>query len=162
PLKTGDRLELFGVTLEFRDRDTDAVGSTPSFTLVDTPTPGGPNAAVMKELNVDESARTDVAPSAKLRAVLAFARHLARALGLKAVLPRILESLFSIVPQADRGFILLRDAGTGKLIPKAVRHRRLTATGADAPAISRTILDHALQTGKALLSADAGHDSRFD
>src|SRR5262249_31975500 len=76
--------------------------------------------------------------------------------------PRILESLFSIFPQADRGFILLRDAGTGKLIPKAVRHRRLTATGADAPAISRTILDHALQTGKALLSADAGHDSRFD
>src|SRR6266568_5777017 len=91
PLRAGDRLELFGTILEFRDKDSDTTPPSPSFTLVDTPTPGSPNAAVMKELIVDESARTDIAPGAKLRAVLEFTRNLARALDLKEVLPRILE-----------------------------------------------------------------------
>jgi serine phosphatase RsbU (regulator of sigma subunit) len=159
PLQPGDRLDFFGTVLALEAGDTELALPPPNFTLVETPNESG-KAAVMKALNVDDSARTDVAPGAKLRAVLEFTRNLARALDLKEVLPRILESLFAIFPQADRGFILLRDAGSGKLLPKAVRHRRTTTVG--APAISRTILDHALQAGKALLSADAGHDSRFD
>src|SRR5438128_100514 len=117
-LRTGDRLDFFGTVLEFREGDTDATPPA-SFTLVDEPA-GPANAQFLKELNVDESARTDIAPGAKLRAVLEFTRNLARALELKEVLPRILESLFAIYPQADRGFILLRDAGSGKLLPKAV------------------------------------------
>jgi sigma-B regulation protein RsbU (phosphoserine phosphatase) len=157
-LKPGDRLEFFGTDLEFRLEDSDSGGAIPQFTLVDSGSSA--KTAVMSAINVDDTLRTDVAPAAKLRAVLEFTKNLARALDLKEVLPRILESLFAIFPQADRGFILLRDANTGKLMPKAVRHRRDTTIG--APAISRTILDHALQTGKALLSADAGHDARFD
>lgn len=156
-LRSGDRLDLFGTTLEFRSEDA-TMAPKPIFTLLESKDPGG--ASVVSALHVDDTLRINVAPEAKLRAVLEFSRNLGRTLDLKEVLPRILESLFVIFPQADRGFILLRDPSTGRLLPKAVKHR-----GGDPdspPAISRTIIDYALQSGKAVLSADAGHDARFD
>lgn len=160
-LRNGDQIEMFGTTLEFFDAEQppSAVRSRPAFTLHEEGD-GQHEAEVMSTLAVSEAGRTSVAPEAKLRAILEISRNLSNALDQKEVLPRILESLFAIFPQADRGFILLRDAASGKLLPKAVRHRRPGAI--ETPSISRTIIDHALQSGKALLSADAGHDTRFD
>src|SRR3712207_8201940 len=57
------------------------------------------------------------------RSVLEISRNLAQTLDLNEVLPKILESLFAIFPQAERGFILLRDPATGQLVPRAVRQR---------------------------------------
>ena len=76
------------------------------------------------------------------------------------MLPKILESLFAVFPQADRGFILLLDRDTGQLVPRAVHQRRPEDGG--RPAVSRHIVNQALSTGRALLSADAGTDARFD
>src|SRR5262249_41308906 len=73
-LRPGDRLDFFGTILEFRDGDPSTPSSTPSFTLVDEPA-GPANAQFLKQLNVDESSRTDIAPGAKLRAALEFARN---------------------------------------------------------------------------------------
>jgi len=157
-LRPGDRLELFGVVLEYQVDGADA-GAGPGFTLIETPAVAG-TASVMSAVDVTDVARVSVAPEAKLRAVLEFSRNLSGTLDLKEVPQKILESLFAIFPQADRGFVLLRDSGTGRLLPKAVRHRRPNAI--ESPAISRTVLDHALKTGHALLSADAGLDERFD
>ena len=56
---------------------------------------------------------------------------------LSEVLAKLLDSLFSIFIQADRGFIVLQDRATGRLVPKAVKHRR--ADAAEQIRISRTI-----------------------
>jgi sigma-B regulation protein RsbU (phosphoserine phosphatase) len=156
-LQPGDRLEFFGTTLEYQPQDNPDL-HRPVFTLVEPKDPGG--ASVVSALHVDDTVRIHIAPEAKLRAVLEFSRSLGRTLDLREVLPRILDSLFVIFPQADRGFIVLRDPVSGRLLPKAVKHR--CGDPESPPAISRTIIDYTLQSGKAVLSADAGHDARFD
>src|SRR5262249_50179204 len=88
-------------------------------------------------------------------------RNVSNTLDLAQVLPRILESLFTIFPQADRGFILLRDPASGQLVPRAVRHRREQPNSTALP-LSRTVLEHAINEGPALLSPAAGSDARFD
>jgi serine phosphatase RsbU (regulator of sigma subunit) len=152
PLHPGDRIELGGHLLLF------AGPEPPPFALADTTQIPGP--PVVRSLDLAAGLRTEVSPEAKLRAVLEISRNLSTTLRLEEVLPKILESLFALFPQTDRGFFLLREPTTKKLVPKAVRHRH--APPGDAAAISRTVLDHAVQTGRAVLSGDAGHDDRFD
>ena len=62
--------------------------------------------------------------------------------------------------QADRGFIVLRDPRTGRLVPKAVKYRR--QDDAQTVRISRTIVRNVMATKEAILSADAATDARFD
>ena len=58
--------------------------------------------------------RYEVNPEAKLKALMEISRNLGRALGLAEVLPKLLDSLFAIFVQADRGFIVLRDRANGQ------------------------------------------------
>jgi len=102
----------------------------------------------------------EVHPGAKLKAVLEISRSLAGTLGLESLLPKILDTLFSIFPHADRGCILLKDLATGKMIPRAFKHRR---EGEDATVkLSRTIVNKVLTEKKGILSADAASDSQFE
>jgi serine phosphatase RsbU (regulator of sigma subunit) len=100
-----------------------------------------------------------VEPEAKLRAVLELSRTLGDTLAPDELPPKILEGLFAIFPQAYRGFVLLGDPAAGPLTPKAFRHRG--GRGGTPPAVSRTVIDHALATGRAVLSTDAALDERF-
>ncbi|NOX54985.1 MAG: SpoIIE family protein phosphatase [Planctomycetes bacterium] len=101
----------------------------------------------------------DVQPEAKLRAVLEISRSLAGTVELESLLPKILDSLFHIFPYADRGCILLKDPATGKMIPRAFKHRR---EGEDATVrLSRTVLKKVLAEKKGILSADASNDAAF-
>ena len=100
----------------------------------------------------------DVQPAAKLKAVLEISRSLAGTLEVEKLLPRILDSLFSIFPHADRGCILLED-DDGKMVPRAMKHR---VESEDASVrLSSTILNQVLEQKKAILSADAASDDRF-
>jgi serine phosphatase RsbU (regulator of sigma subunit)/pSer/pThr/pTyr-binding forkhead associated (FHA) protein len=103
--------------------------------------------------------RLAVKPETKLQAVLEISTNLGKTLELERVLPKILESLFKIFPQADRGFIVLKDQQTGKLLIKALRMRREEDNSPTR--LSSTIVKQAMQTGRAILSADAGDDRRF-
>jgi phosphoserine phosphatase RsbU/P len=47
---------------------------------------------------------------AKLAALMKINANLGRALALDEVLPKVLVSLFEIFPQADRGFVVMKDA----------------------------------------------------
>jgi sigma-B regulation protein RsbU (phosphoserine phosphatase) len=105
------------------------------------------------------SLRLQVNTEAKLKALLEISQHLGRALELSEVLPKLLESLFRIFPQADRGFIVLSDPQSGKLTPKAVHYRR--ESDAQSFRLSRTILGAVISGRQAILSADAAADSRF-
>ena len=97
---------------------------------------------------------------AKLKALVAIGQHLGRALALGEVLPKLLDSLFAIFIQADRGFVVLKNMETGELVPKAVRHRRDNSI--ETIRISRTIVNEVINSREAILSADAATDSRFD
>lgn len=96
----------------------------------------------------------------KLKALLEITHTLGAALSLDDVLPKLLDSLFKIFLQADRGFVVLQAGENGPLVPKAVKHRR--GNGQETIRISRTIVNQAMESKEAILSADAATDSRFD
>jgi serine phosphatase RsbU (regulator of sigma subunit)/pSer/pThr/pTyr-binding forkhead associated (FHA) protein len=106
-----------------------------------------------------EGVRTEARPEAKLRAVLEISRNCGALLKQDELLPKILDSLFRIFVQADHGFILLRDEASEELVPKAVKNRG--GTDLSAP-VSHTIVQKAMETGKAILSADALSDAALD
>jgi serine phosphatase RsbU (regulator of sigma subunit) len=155
-LKAGDRLEIFGLTVAFQD-DAPFAAQTPSAIHAAAE---GPMPSVLSSLEVGAGLKEEVDPEAKLRAILELSRTLGATLELEEVLPKILESLFAIFPQADRGFILLNDPASCQLIPRAVLYRNGQADA--SPELSRTLIDYALNTRRAVLSADAGLDARFD
>jgi len=156
-LASGDRLELPGATFTFQTEPADGPGAVP---LLAEPPPTEPPSSILSSIELARGPYLQVAPEAKLRAVLEIARYLGTTLALDDVLPKTLEALFSIFPHADQGFILLRDPSTGLLDPKAVRHRSGRREG--PPVFSRTVINHALASGRAVLSADAGQDERFN
>lgn len=134
----------------------------PNAVLMDEERPGT-TSTIMSRVDISSGTaglRIAVKPEVKLKALLEITQKLARAVSLNEVLPKVLDSLFSIFVQADRGFIVLRDPKSGRLIPKAVKQRRESH---DAPIrISRTILNGVIGSKEAILSADAATDSRFD
>lgn len=101
-----------------------------------------------------------IKPEVKLRAILEIGQALRRELELDAVLPKILATLFNIFPQAEQGFILLRDAKSNKLRVKATRSRKPDES--DTVAVSMTVVRQVLATGEAVLSTDVLDDSRFN
>src|SRR5436853_273872 len=79
-------------------------------------------------------------------------------------LPKIVESLFQLYKQADRGFIILReetierDKPVERLIPKVIKTRR--AQDESSTSYSRSIVRECLKTVAAFLSDDASQDKR--
>jgi len=105
------------------------------------------------------SLRLSVKPEAKLRAVLEIGRSLGNSLRLDDVLQKTLDGLFKIFPQADNGFVLLKDPERNRLLVKAAKSRQ----GGEEPSvrISMTVVRQAMKTGEAILSANALGDERF-
>jgi serine phosphatase RsbU (regulator of sigma subunit)/pSer/pThr/pTyr-binding forkhead associated (FHA) protein len=103
--------------------------------------------------------KLEVNPEAKLKGVLEISRALAGTTDLNALLPKILDTLFVIFPHADRGCVLFQDPATGKMVPRAMKHRR--AGDDETVKLSRTILNTVLTQKSGILSADAASDSRF-
>ncbi len=120
------------------------------------------NSTVMSKLEIspgEPRLRLTANPEAKLKALLQIGRDLARTVRLDEVLPKLLDNLFSIFLQADRGFIVLKDPSSDRLVPKAVKRRRGSN---EQISISRRIIQGVMSRKEAILSADASTDSRFD
>jgi serine phosphatase RsbU (regulator of sigma subunit)/pSer/pThr/pTyr-binding forkhead associated (FHA) protein len=121
------------------------------------------NSTIMSKVDVSSSWSSRalaVRPEAKLKAMFEIAHNLSRTLSLDEVLPKLLDSLFTIFVQADRGFVVLASSPSGPLIPKAIKLRR--PDDDTAVRISRTIVRQAIDGKEAVLSADAASDSRFN
>jgi len=122
--------------------------------------PSSDSSSIITSLDLkNRNPRIAVRPEAKLRAVMEISQNLARTLKTEDVLPKILESLFKIFPQADRGFVVLKDALSGVLQVKSQRTRREDQT--ETARLSMTILREAMTSARAILSADAATDHRF-
>ncbi|HEV2973087.1 MAG TPA: ATP-binding protein [Pirellulales bacterium] len=67
--------------------------------------------------------RSEVDPQVKLDAVLDIIRNVGTPLDIDEVLQRILDTLFQIFPQADRGYMFLTEAGELQTLPCAMKHR---------------------------------------
>ncbi len=98
-------------------------------------------------------------PQAKLTALMEITRALGTAIAMDKVLPRVLDCLFDLFKQADRGFIVIADPD-GNLKPLAMKLRREDDHATFR--ISRTIVRHVLDTKSAVISTDAANDDRFD
>ena len=137
-------------------------GGGPPVTLEDDDGPGAPAVlAALSRTGVD-GFRLDVNPRVKLDAVLSITRALTGSDDTDRVLDRTLADLFRIFPQADRGFALLADAPGEEPSVRAVRTRATVPGADDEQRLSRTLVRRVLETGEALLTADAAGDGRFD
>jgi phosphoserine phosphatase RsbU/P len=155
-LRANDRIEVPGLIVRFHDDRAPAVVDD----FASAPEPLSHRSCVTSAFDLRAGLRVEVAPEAKLRAVLEISRNLSGTLNLESVLPKILESLFTVFPQAERGIVLLLDPVTGQLRSRASRRRRESSD--ETLPLSHTIVNQAMTTGQAILSADAGHDERFD
>lgn len=99
-------------------------------------------------------------PEVKLAALLEISKGLGRAISIEEVLPKLLDSLFKVFTQADRGFVVMSPKPGAPPVPVAAKTRR--GDMEEGARISRTIVNEAMSGKKAILSADAAHDERFD
>ncbi|MCI0464951.1 MAG: SpoIIE family protein phosphatase, partial [Gemmataceae bacterium] len=95
----------------------------------------------------------------KLKALIDISNNLSKTLELDELLPKIVDRLFELFKQADRGFIILREENSGRLYAKVIRTRR-PQDEANAR-FSRSIVKQCMDSVKALLIDDATSDSRF-
>jgi phosphoserine phosphatase RsbU/P len=168
PLAHGDKFKFGPLLLRFESDNPDDQAAANQPTMLGDKTEvafrideGEGGSTIMGSIdNAAGFGMLDVQPQAKLKAVLDISRNLAGTVELEKLLPKLLDSLFEIFPAADRGCILLKSDKTGEMVPRAIKHRR--ADSDETVKLSRTILNAVLQQKKAILSADAASDTRFE
>ena len=105
-------------------------------------------------------------PADKLRAIVDIMSSLTKTLEVDSLLPKIVDTLFQLFKQADRGFIILREEITerdkpiDRLIPKVIKTRR--PQDETSASYSRSIVRECLKTMQAFLCDDAAQDKRFN
>jgi phosphoserine phosphatase RsbU/P len=170
-LRDGDQILICDVSLEFRS-------ATPTPVLPKDPFAGSSllepllgkaaaaeddGSSIMATLDVDKDIRASWQLSAKpeqqLQAMIEITQNLSNTLSVKDILPKILDSLFKIFVQADRGFVITRPKPGGPLAAVVTKARRGED---DEMRWSRTIVERAMAEKKAILSADAASDARFN
>ncbi len=168
----GDRVKICDIDFLFHDglASSELAGPLPLSAssssmamLVEDPASRPKRSTIMSTLDVSSRSQRPyltVRPEVKLRAMVEIMRGLGGALDLESMLPRLLDSLFKIFPQADRGFVVLRPSDTGPLVPMAAKYRQADAD--ETARLSRTILQQAMESKEAVLSADAATDERFN
>jgi serine phosphatase RsbU (regulator of sigma subunit) len=104
--------------------------------------------------------RWELNAQTKLKAILEISQNLGSTLDTDAVLPRILESLFRIFPQSDRGYILQADVPGSELVPKAIKHK--SGESDTISPISGTVAARVMSERAAFLSGDAPNDERLE
>ncbi|GAB5442118.1 MAG: SpoIIE family protein phosphatase [Fuerstiella sp.] len=156
-LKHGDRIKLGPVKFRFEDEvedDSNRVQLPYDIDIND-----GSSSTIMGSAAAGGYGLLDVRPEDKLRGILQINKALAGTVEIKKIAPRILDALFDIFPQADRGSILLRQSPSAPLVPVAQKHR--DTSNDESVRLSRTIVDRVLTDKSGILSADAAADSRF-
>ena len=155
PLRNNDRIKLGPIKFRFEDEEesSSAVGMISGLDVSDGATSTIMGTAAARGFGVFE-----VRPEEKLKGILKINQSLAGLIEIHGIAPKILDTLFEIFTQADRGTILMKDAAQ-KLRP--VAQKRRSEGDDESVRLSRTILERVLNDKAGILSADAASDSRF-
>lgn len=164
-LNDGDRIKLGPVKFRFEDETLESSNDDGQMKLTASPalefSDDDSTSTIMGAAAAGGYGLLDVRPEDKLKGILKINKALAGTVEVKNISPKILDALFEIFPQADRGSILMKDldGGSGRLVPVAQKQRMENAD--ESVRLSRTILDRVLADKSGVLSADAANDSRF-
>ncbi len=96
-------------------------------------------------------------PAERLTMLIEVGAELTQTMRTDDLLPKIVDKLFQVFRQADRGFIVIKE--DDKLLTKVMRSRR---EDEDEARFSRKIVNRCMETGQAILSEDASADQQFD
>ena len=168
PLGEGDRLLICDQEFRFYtghgtgmlDPMRNLAESSISELIDDRTTPG--RASVMATFDVGGGSASwglSAKPEVKLAALMEITNGLAQTFSVEDILPKLLDSLFKIFVQADRGFVVMPRKVDGPPVVVADKSRR--PGDESRMRISRTIVEEAMSSRKAILSADAASDERF-
>ena len=113
----------------------------------------------------DKRAPSDVQDLEKsnriLKVLTKFSETLIAVRPVEEVLQQVMDIVFDHVP-ADRGFLMLHEEGSDKLVPMVVKHRNAPSSGDQARiSISKTIADRVIKDRVSILTSDALVDPRF-
>src|SRR5262249_24091911 len=97
-------------------------------------------------------------PAEKLAMLLELGTDLAQTFDVNALLDRVIDSLFRVFRQADRGFVILEE--DGRLVARVITNRRPAAEG--GARFHRKPVQGCIESGQALLSAAASADPGVD
>ncbi|HVS34697.1 MAG TPA: SpoIIE family protein phosphatase [Gemmataceae bacterium] len=114
-----------------------------------------PDSSFSVEHSIDRSSSVQylqAQPADRLRVILEISNSLSHTLEIDSLLPRLIDSLLELFPQADRGFIILRDETTGQLIPHVSRTRQ-AGDHPGAP-FSHAVVQQCLDSVQAILGND--------
>lgn len=135
--------------------------------IVDAPMALDVSSAVLAESDEDMSHKTMalsyrdlVVVNQRLQTVTKVGQQLATILDRDDLLKAVLETLFELYPQADRGAVVLRHADDTFRVA-ATRSRAGLAATTSVMNISSSLIALVRKERKAVLSADTGSDSRF-
>ncbi|NOY42674.1 MAG: SpoIIE family protein phosphatase [Planctomycetes bacterium] len=171
PIRDGDQMLICDMLFEFCNPPAEGgllglLGQAGSPLLGP---PGGDTddastSTIMATLDVGQAGamswKLSAKPEAQIEAMIEISTSLGKTLSVKEILPRLLDSLFKIFVQADRGFVITRPKPDGPLVPVASKARR--PDDEENMRISKTIVQQAMESKKAILSADASADERFN
>ncbi|HEV8059467.1 MAG TPA: SpoIIE family protein phosphatase [Gemmataceae bacterium] len=168
-LKDSDKIRICDFLYSFHDTKS-AVRHTPIPPLPEEPKADpdeGESITFEASLSSTNShVLLEAQPAEKIRALIDITNNLSNTLELDSLLPKIVDSLFQLFKQADRGFIILReeaierDKPVERLIPKVIKTRR--PQNETATSYSRSIVRECLKTVQAFLSDDAAQDQRWN
>ena len=156
-LRHNDRIKLGPIKFRYEDDSNDRsseLGMTMGVDLND-----GASSIIMGSASARGFGVFEVRPEDKLRGILKINQNLAGLIEVSSIAPKILDTLFEIFPQADRGAILMKDSVHKRFVP--IAQKRRAASEDESVRLSRTVLDRVINDKAGILSADAASDSRF-
>jgi sigma-B regulation protein RsbU (phosphoserine phosphatase) len=172
PLRNGDRMLICDILFDFSDGTPlppnlsgSHLDDSPMIRplLTDAEEDADATSQIMATLDVSRGTgnlwQMSAKPETQLMALVEISNNIGSSLSTKEILPKILDSLFKIFVQADRGFIVMRPRPEAPLVPVATKARK--TSDEEKMRVSRTIVQQAMEGKKAILSADASTDERF-
>ncbi|HRA87267.1 MAG TPA: SpoIIE family protein phosphatase [Planctomycetaceae bacterium] len=157
PLRHNDRIKLGPIKFRFENDSDDS--SIDSGLTLGVDLNDGASSTIMGTAAARGFGVFEVRPEEKLRGILKINQSLAGLIEVSSIAPKILDTLFDIFPQADRGSILMKDPLLKRIVPVAQKQR--VESEDESVRLSRTILERVLNDRTGILSADAASDSRF-
>lgn len=159
-LKDNDKIKICDNVLAFFEHPSKSPPLPAELSGINEPDEDDETSSTV-EATLSESSKQilEAQPAEKLAMLLDIGGELSQTFNLEVLLPKIVDRLFQVFRQADRGFIILLE--DGKLIPKVSKTRR-SAEDEGTARFSRKIVNRCLESASSVLSEDASSDKQFD